>query len=244
MSAWRKPGRAGVSRGKGMQVIEAVFWDIDGTLVESEPAHARALERVGVDMGYRLQPGDMARYQGWAMDLVFADLKRRHDLSQTYEVWIEALTQAFVREIAEAPVRPGVGPSIAALAARAVPQAAVSNATPGIVAANLARVRERAHLRFALSMDDVPRPKPHPDPYLAAAARLGVKPARSVVIEDSPKGVAAGKAAGAFTIAVPLQGASPIDPDAPDRLFGSLDDIDWDEIAHAVGARKGAPSGG
>jgi HAD superfamily hydrolase (TIGR01509 family) len=62
--------------------------------------------------------------------------------------------------------------------------------------------------------DEVERPKPHPDPYLKATRALGVEPAASVVIEDSPLGIAAAEAAGCVVVAVPSE--VPIEP-APTR---------------------------
>ena len=53
-----------------------------------------------------------------------------------------------------------------------------------------------------VTVDDVKRGKPHPDPFLEAARRLGVDPARCLVVEDAPKGLQAGTSAGCFTLAV------------------------------------------
>lgn len=85
---------------------------------------------------------------------------------------------------------------------RAVPMAVASNAEP----ANIDFVLEQLHLRryFSVTVDgsQVERPKPFPDVYLKAAERLGAKPERCIVFEDSPTGVAAGIAAGMRVVGV------------------------------------------
>ena len=59
------------------------------------------------------------------------------------------------------------------------------------------------HFAFLMAAEDVARHKPDPEIYLTTAARHGIEPAALVVLEDSPAGVAAARAAGAFTIAIP-----------------------------------------
>ncbi|MGQ4445327.1 HAD-IA family hydrolase, partial [Streptomyces violaceoruber] len=72
--------------------------------------------------------------------------------------------------------------------------------------------------------DEVPRTKPHPDPYLAAAAGLGVDPARCAVVEDTATGVAAAEAAGCHVVAVPS--VAPITPAARRTVVASLEEVD------------------
>ena len=80
--------------------------------------------------------------------------------------------------------------------------------------------------RFALTVagDEVPRTKPHPDPYLLAARTLGAHPSRCAVVEDTATGVAAAEAAGCRVVAVPSVG---LIPPAPGRtVVRSLEDVD------------------
>jgi len=80
-------------------------------------------------------------------------------------------------------------------------------------------------LRFALSRDDVTHGKPHPEPYLRAAERLGVHPSACIVVEDSPIGARAAKAAGMITIAWPQHKTLEFDP--VDHLITELNELDW-----------------
>src|SRR5690606_38533075 len=78
---------------------------------------------------------------------------------------------------------------------------------------------------FAVTLagDDLPRTKPHPDPYLTAAARLGADPVRCVAIEDTATGVASAEAAGCRVVAVPS--VAPIPPAAGRSVVGSLSEV-------------------
>jgi HAD superfamily hydrolase (TIGR01509 family) len=99
------------------------------------------------------------------------------------------------------PLMAGVPELLAALHEAAVPQALVSSSYRVLVDAVLAH----GYGPFALSIagDEVTHGKPHPEPYLTAATRLGVDPASCVVLEDSAAGVLSGGAAGCAVLAVP-----------------------------------------
>ncbi|WP_197358231.1 HAD-IA family hydrolase, partial [Streptomyces clavuligerus] len=77
---------------------------------------------------------------------------------------------------------------------------------------------------FSVAGDEVPRTKPHPDPYLLAARRLGADPVRCAVIEDTATGVAAAEAAGCRVVAVPS--VAPIAPAEGRLVVRSLEEVD------------------
>ena len=87
--------------------------------------------------------------------------------------------------------------------------AIASSAHPDVIAAAIDALGLRDVLRAIVSSDEVPHGKPEPDVYLVAAERLGVDPARCLVVEDSINGVRAGKAAGAFVVLVPNASVPP-----------------------------------
>ncbi len=104
-------------------------------------------------------------------------------------------------------------------------QACVSNSGRRVVEANIGAIAMPDALRFALSRDDVTHGKPHPEPYLRAAERLGVHPSACIVVEDSPVGARSGKAAGMVTIAWPQHRTLEFDP--VDHLIAELHELDW-----------------
>jgi HAD superfamily hydrolase (TIGR01509 family) len=98
---------------------------------------------------------------------------------------------------------PGAAALLSALRAAGVPLGMVSNSRRGFVELGLQKAGLDGAFDVIVTAEDVARPKPAPDAYLAAAEALGAEPAACVVLEDSPTGLTAARAAGARTIGVP-----------------------------------------
>jgi HAD superfamily hydrolase (TIGR01509 family) len=121
------------------------------------------------------------------------------------------------------PMMPGAARLLAELAAHDVPTALVSASHRRIIDRVLAAVGPQ-YFALTVAGDEVERTKPFPDPYLLAAAGLGVRPERCAVIEDTATGVAAAEAAGCRVVAVPS--VAPVAP-APGRtVVTSLEEVD------------------
>jgi beta-phosphoglucomutase-like phosphatase (HAD superfamily) len=136
-----------------------------------------------------------------------------------------ACSDYYVTHVADVPARAGALEKVAELAERGILQACVSNSTRRVVEANMDAIAMPQALRFGLSRDDVTHGKPHPEPYLRAAERLGVQPSACIVVEDSPIGARAAKAAGMVTIAWPQHRTLEFAP--VDHLIDVLDELDW-----------------
>ncbi|RAY14171.1 HAD family phosphatase [Actinomadura craniellae] len=129
------------------------------------------------------------------------------------------------------PLRPGAGELLAEVRAAGLPCALVSSTHRSVMDHVLAGVG-RDSFTVTLAGDEVGNPKPHPEPYLTAARRLGADPRRCVALEDSPSGLAAAEAAGCPTVAVPS--VVPIPP-APGRtVVGSLHEVDLRRLGGLV----------
>ena len=127
------------------------------------------------------------------------------------------------------PLQPGAARLLAALDAAGVPCALVTASSRAIMDA----VLKVTGLSFGVTVcgEDVRRGKPDPEPYLLAAALLGVPPAGCVVLEDSPTGIAAARAAGCPVIAVP---SVPVPPGPGLITVKSLDEVGFDLLERAV----------
>ena len=127
------------------------------------------------------------------------------------------------------PLQPGAGPLLAGLDAAGVPCALVTASSRAIMEA----VLKVTALSFSVTVcgEDVRRGKPDPEPYLLAADRLGVPAAGCVVLEDSPTGIAAARAAGCPVIAVP---SVPAPPGPGLVTVGSLEEVGFDLLEDVV----------
>jgi HAD superfamily hydrolase (TIGR01509 family) len=210
------------------RVAAAVLFDMDGLLVDSEPVWTVAETELAARLGAEWTPAIKAAVIGkslpTAVPIILSMLGAPDaDPDETLGWLLSRMVELFSAAL---PLRPGALRLLDELAAAAVPLALVSSSYRVLVDAALTELGAE---RFAVTIagDEVRRPKPHPEPYLVAAERLGADPIDCVVLEDSPSGVASAEAAGCAVIAVPDH--VPVDP-APGRaVVGSLleVDVDW-----------------
>ena len=199
----------------------AVIFDLDGTLVDSEPNYYEASRRVlaehGVtDYGW----ADHQAYVGISTWETAALWKERYGLRAPVQELLAATDRHYL-ELARAHTRvyPEMRGFLELLAAHSVPTAVASGSTPRAMAAVLAGTGLEALFQAVVSVAEVPRGKPAPDVFLEAARRLGADPADCVVLEDAAPGAAAAHAAGMRCIAIPYVAAQ---ADAPGFATASL----------------------
>ncbi|MER6218422.1 MULTISPECIES: HAD family hydrolase [unclassified Streptomyces] len=204
--------------------LQAVLLDMDGTLVDTEGFWWEIEAQIFLELGHRLDEawrdvvvgGPMSRSASFLIEATGAAI----GLAELSVL----LNERFEARIAEqVPLMPGAERLLSELARHNVPTALVSASHRRVIDRVLLTLgRDRFHLTVA--GDEVPRTKPHPDPYLFAASSLGAHPSRCAVIEDTATGVAAAEAAGCRVVAVPSVGL--IEP-APGRtVVRSLEDVD------------------
>ncbi|WP_245984604.1 HAD family hydrolase [Streptomyces tateyamensis] len=186
----------------------AVLFDMDGTLVDTEHLWWDATEEVAARIGYRLGPVDLPEVLGHAVEHTAAHLDRAAPDSPGAAELAARLNSSFTARVAAQVVpRPGALALLASLRDAAVPTALVSASPRQVVDLVLTHLG-RDWFTITLAAEDTERTKPDPAPYLAAAARLGLDPARCVAVEDTPTGVASAAAAGCAVLAVPSSDAA------------------------------------
>jgi len=194
------------------RTFDAVLFDMDGTLIDSTPAVDRAWATWGAEWGVAKRATDHGRpARGIIEELVPLD---RVD---------EAIARILALEVADTndiTVLPGAAALLASLpdARRAI----VTSCARPLAVARLAASALQAPSTI-VTVDDTPRGKPHPEPFLEGAARLGVDPRRCLVIEDAPAGLQAGRAAGCTTIGV--AGTYPAAQLDADLVVSGLDQV-------------------
>lgn len=210
----------------------AVLWDMDGTLVDTEPAWMQAEADLVTEHGLTWTAADAARMIGMPL-LGAAEVLIAHGVDAPAEAIVERLLGQVVAHVrAEVPWQPGALELLAALQAAGVPCALVTMSYRALTDAVLASAPEGA---FAVVVpgDEVVHGKPHPEPYLTAAARLGVDVRACVALEDSPPGIGSALASGARTIGI--KHIVDVEPRPGLSRVSSLEQVDLDVLGCVVG---------
>ncbi len=209
--------------------IKAILWDCDGTLVDSEPLHDECIRAVAGEHGAPLNHEDVKRFLGRTTKDIWAYLHQERGLTLDFDGWLSSI-HAYYRAHAPAKVkpRPGVESQILLFASMGLKQAVVSNSTRPLVDASLGVLDAGKMLEFSISANDVGKPKPDPEPYFRAALKLMLPPHQCLVVEDSPAGARAGKAAGMKVMVWPQN--PELVYDEVDYITDSLTTPDWVRI--------------
>ncbi|MFF4119874.1 HAD family hydrolase [Streptomyces sp. NPDC001714] len=204
--------------------LQAVLLDMDGTLVDTEgfwwDVEVEIFARLGhtLDDSWRhvVVGGPMTRSAGFLIEATGAAI--------TLAELSVLLNDGFEERIGTAlPLMPGAQRLLAELYEQQIPTALVSASHRRIIDRVLSSLGPQ-HFTLSIAGDEVSRTKPYPDPYLLAAAGLGVDPARCAVVEDTSTGVAAAEAAGCQVVVVPS--VAPIAPAARRTVVTSLEEVD------------------
>ncbi|MDO9397065.1 MAG: HAD family phosphatase [Herbiconiux sp.] len=206
----------------------AVLWDMDGTIVDTEPYWMLAQERLVESYG-----GTWTHEA--ALTLVGSGLDRSARVLQEFGVDMPAddiiqllSTQVMEQISARIPWRPGALELLTALHGRGVPQALVTMSI-GRMAHHVADLIPVPVFATVVSADEVTEMKPHPEAYLTAADALGADITRSIAIEDSVTGVTSAVASGAVVIGV--QHILNLDDAGSHRIWHTLEGVTPDDLA-------------
>ncbi|MGH8860114.1 MAG: HAD family hydrolase [Jatrophihabitantaceae bacterium] len=215
--------------------LQAVLFDMDGTLVDTEPYWIAAEYRLVEAFGGTWNDEHAHAIVGSALldSATYIRLHGKVDLEpiQIVERLLDDVVAATLREI---PWRPGARSLLASLVEHGIPCALVTMSYERLAQTMTGRL-PAGTFATVVTGDQVNDGKPHPEAYLTAMQRLGVTAAGSVAIEDSPTGIASAEAAGCVVVAVPHR--VPIAP-APARvLVESLRSLDIDTLAALVAGR-------
>jgi HAD superfamily hydrolase (TIGR01509 family) len=194
--------------------LQAVLFDMDGTLLDSEKIWDIALDDLAEWLGGRLSVQARQSMVGSSLarsiGIVHDDLGVHADPASSARYLITRAGELFQTNLTW---KPGARALLVAVHAAGIPAALVTSTQRRLTETAL-DVLGREFFATSVCGDEVRHAKPHPEPYLTAATRLGAVPARCVAIEDSPLGIASAEAAGCVTVAVPSEVV--IDP-APGR---------------------------
>lgn len=217
-----------------MLPFEAVLFDMDGTLVDTEPLWQQAETSLMARHGVVWSEADQAHCLGGSTDRVCRYMQRRIEEvggvpPTVSEIAAEFLDVMLNRLTSEPPqTQPGAERILREVRESGVPTALVSSSSRPLMDAVLSAIGSH-WFDLTVSADDVERHKPDPLPYLQAAAQLSVDPRWSFAIEDSPTGSASAQDSGAFVLGV--EHMAVIAPAARRRVVTSLSGIGLAEMA-------------
>lgn len=177
----------------------ALLFDLDGTMLDSDPIHEAVFADLWRDHGRVLEEGFYQEHVHGRLNVdVFAEFLPQVTDPQALS---EAKEAEFRRRLPRPyPATPGVAELLDRADAKGWPKAVVTNAMRPNAEAMLEAIGLRHHFEVLVIGEECPRGKPDPYPYTEAMRQLGVAPADCIAFEDSPSGVRSAAGAGATVV--------------------------------------------
>jgi HAD superfamily hydrolase (TIGR01509 family) len=214
----------------------AVLFDLDGTLVNSEPVNVESVVMAVRRHGHELSEELRHFVVGHSWNEIHARIVAQHGLRLSMDQLIADAVEEKAAIVARTglPELPGAVELVRRLALRA-PLAVVSGASRVEVKDAVAGLGISDAFAFLLGAEDYQRGKPDPEPYRMAITRFGVPAGRCLVIEDATPGIMSARGAGARVIGVRAGNFSGYDLSAADLVVDTLEEITDDVIGRLVG---------
>ncbi len=183
-------------------MIKAIFFDLDGTIIDTEPAAGRAIEKCFEKAGIKLKAGDADFITGRTWESAFEYLFSVYAVPFPHERLKENVLRTYRQELQrELPQVAGSAEAVKSLAAK-FPLALVSGSTRSDILWALDHLKIRHCFKTVVGAEDYPNSKPSPDPYLTAMKELGINPGQGLAFEDSLAGITSANAAGLYVVAI------------------------------------------
>jgi beta-phosphoglucomutase family hydrolase len=209
-------------------MIEAIIFDMDGVLVDSEPIHTEIEKRQFKMNGISISDEEHRRFMGTTSENMWRKIARRYQLKRPVEQLIAQNRTESIRyftEISEIPVMPGLVDFLERLKAKNYPMAVASSSVPEIIVLILQKTDLRKYFQAVVSGQEAGKSKPEPDVFLLAARKLKVAPENCLVVEDSENGIRAAHAAGMSCVAYQSPGVDPKTQKEADAVVKSFDQL-------------------
>ena len=220
------------------QTFQAVLWDMDGTLVDTEPYWLKSEQAFAERHNVEWDFADVEQFIGYSLYDTADILRKRFNLQDhTDQQIIDELTVGVVEQIEDKlPFRPGALELLLELRQKQIPTALVTMSMSEMAKSVVSRIPFKA-FDVVLGGDQVQFGKPHPEPYITAAKKLGFDPAECIALEDSKTGLTSAETAGTVAIGIPHIAKIPTQPGR--ILIDSLTGVDVAKLQEIYEANRG-----
>ncbi|MBW3569043.1 HAD family phosphatase [Candidatus Parcubacteria bacterium] len=215
-----------------MRRFEAVIFDMDGLMVDSEHLHSRSFEIVLNNHGVKpeLNESGIIQTLGVGTPKNWEKLKEKYNLKDSVEKLTRQKHDAYVKLIPEISDMPGLKPLLKDLKKSKIKLAVASGSSKHNIDEILNLLNIKSYFDAVVSGEELDNAKPAPDIFLEATKHLNVTPANCIILEDAQSGIKAGKAAGATVVAVPNRFSKNQDLFEADHIFNSLEDLSAEKL--------------
>lgn len=216
-----------------MKKPQAVIFDMDGVLVDSEPFHYENENRMFQKLGLDISDEEHSHFTGVATDVMWQQISETRKLplsvAELTELTVIESNQYF-GSLEKIEPLPGLVELLEKLIAAGIPLAVATSSDTVTMKNILEKSGLRKYFRFTVCRDDVENSKPEPDVFLRAAEMLGTTPENCLVFEDSRNGIIAAKAAGMYCIAYSGGNSGHQDQTFADRRIADFNELEIDHL--------------
>ena len=222
-------------------MIKAIIYDVDGTMVDSEPLHVEAWDKALQLFSYHLSdlsPTLQATMAGKKPAAIAKEMVEDLHLDIDSELLLKKKTNIFMNLIkTELQGMPGIVNSVKRLKEKGYKLGIGTSLNKEYVRIVLDRLHLPGYFDAIVTGDEIKNGKPHPDTFLVTVKKLGFKPEECLVIEDATSGIKSAKAAGCLCVAIENPNAVPQDTSLADKIITSHDEI-TDELLAGLSVGK------